>query len=343
MRRRFTSIRDEDHRSAYFELLLHETVRRLGGNLTVEPSVAGTSKTPDFLVALGGTRFYIEAMVSHATEGDFANSPAFDIVTEYIQDMRIPGYLISLTFSSLPSQLPRKASIEAQMARLIGAQQSANPMKQLYEDGFHSLAMGFLEIDDAYVRIRLTPIPERERPVGDDGNVIRFGGGPLESVVPKWREAIRGKAKAKEIGQYDAPCVVAVNVFDGFVNIANQGVRAVYGSPPPPRTTENESRHFPASNWQGGLWAGSDEKSWRDNLAAVWMFKFAEPVQDSPSGAQDCLFLGPSGATLLPEDFVQLTSARTADGSVDWIEGLPLDELLGVPRLSRDGRYTPAA
>ena len=341
MRRRFTSNRDEDHRSAYFELLLHEAVRRLGGNLTVEPSVAGTDKTPDFRVELGGTRFYLEAMVNHATEGDFANSPAFDIVTEYIQDMRIPEYLISLAFSSVPSQLPTKASVEAQMARLIRAQESDNPGRQLYEDGFHSLATGFLELDDAYARIRLTSISEEERPVGHGRNVIRFGGGPMESVVPKWREAIRAKAKAKEIKQYDAPCVIAFNVFDGFVDIANQGLLAVHGTRIQRPTIEDESRDHSASHRQGGLWAGSGAKSWRDNLAAVWMFKFAEPVQDSPSGAQDCLFLGPSSAIQLPEDFSQVTRARTVDGNVEWIEGIALDELLKVPRLPRGERYTP--
>ena len=61
---RLRSPRDDQHRSAFFELLLHRVLLALGHGIpAVEPKLAHTWKTPDFLIeSREGERFYMEAV-----------------------------------------------------------------------------------------------------------------------------------------------------------------------------------------------------------------------------------------------------------------------------------------
>lgn len=307
---RFTSKRDEDHRSAYFELLLHELLLQLGATLTVHPSVPGTSKRPDFLVDLEGTRFYLEAMVNYARDDNFGESPIIDEVCDWIDSMDIPDYLIHIFFSDIPANTPSKAGIIAQIEQFIKASDERND----------TIYLDFLKIDDVYARVRLYPRPGKEQAANRRRNVIRSTGGVARSLVPKWHESVRDKAKSKEIERYDAPCVIAINVMDGFAKIRDQGVQAVYGM-----ADHSERR--------SGLWTGASGSSWRDNLSAVWMFELVGTVQASPSGVEDYLLLKPSVAQQLPTRLTQMNHIKLEHGALKGFDGLVLDELLEVPHI----------
>ena len=140
--RRFTSVEDSDHRGAYFELLLHELLVRLGCTVTVHPTISGTTKRPDFLVSLGDSRFYLEAMVTHAKEADFGDSPIWDAVSDLINEMVIPDYFVNVIFSEVPSRMPTKESIYAQIKRLVQLSNLEVTRQQLYKEGHDSLAVG---------------------------------------------------------------------------------------------------------------------------------------------------------------------------------------------------------
>src|SRR5574337_173766 len=65
LRSRFRDSRDENHSSAFFELLLHELMQRLGCRVEIHPVLKGTARTPDFLLeSENGERFYLEAAVA---------------------------------------------------------------------------------------------------------------------------------------------------------------------------------------------------------------------------------------------------------------------------------------
>lgn len=318
--RRFTSKRDEHHRSAYFELLLHEVLTRMGAKLTIEPSVPGTTKTPDFLVELDGDRFFLEAMVSHAKESEFDESPILDTVCEWIQEMEVLDYLVHISLSGTPSYMPTRASISDQITQLVRLSNHQTTRQQLFDGGYHSLASGFLEIADAYARVRL--IPRAEEHVGVVGlrNVIRSSGGVMQDVAPVWRESIRRKARHKDLHLYDAPCVIVIDVLDGFARIGDKGAQAVYGV-------------GGDSGPQSGVWNDANTVSWRDNLAAVWMFNYVEPVQASPTGIEDCLMLSSSMEQLLPTSLEQVNHIKPENGELHWRGGISLDELLDVTEI----------
>lgn len=321
--RRFTSKRDKEHQSAYFELLLHEVLTCMGAKLTLEPSVPGTSKTPDFLVELDGDRFYVEAMVNYAKENNLLDSPIFDIVCEWIDEMDIPEYLVHIFLSAQPTCMPTNASISAQITRLIQLENNEVTRQQLFEAGHHSSTIGFLEIADAYARVNLVPRAAEHVGVAGLPNVVRSTGGVMLDVATEWRESIRRKAKSKDMHLYDAPCVLAVDVMDGFARIGDKGLQAVYGA-------DNGFAR------QGGIWKNANAGSWRDKLAAVWMFHYVEPVQASPSGIEDCLLLSPSIEQALPKSLRDLTQIRPENGEFQGHDGVSLDQLLGVPDIPYD-------
>lgn len=67
---RLRSRRDDQHRSAFFELLLHRLLGSLGHRiLAIEPKLPHTSKSPDFLVeSAEGARFYLEGISAQGAD-----------------------------------------------------------------------------------------------------------------------------------------------------------------------------------------------------------------------------------------------------------------------------------
>jgi len=227
---RFTSKRDNDHRGAYFELLIHELLLRLGGTVTVHPELARTRNKPDFLVELEGIRLYLEATVSHANQIATGDNPKWESVCDTINEMDIPNHFFYISFSDVPSETPAKRVVFAQIQRLVQLSNGEITRQQLYEDGHHSLAAGFIELSDAYARVRLSPRLAEHVGRSDLPNVMRTGVVGEYDLAQRWRESIRNKAKEKELEEYDAPCIVAIDVMDGFARIGDKGVQAAYGN-----------------------------------------------------------------------------------------------------------------
>src|SRR5258706_4304229 len=63
---RFRSTIDDQHRSAFFELFLHELMLTRGHKvLAIEPTLAHTPRSPDYLVeSSAGSLFYLEGVIA---------------------------------------------------------------------------------------------------------------------------------------------------------------------------------------------------------------------------------------------------------------------------------------
>src|SRR5690348_7563210 len=62
LRQRFRSRDDEQFRSAFLELYLHEALLRAGYSVAIHPSVAKSSQRPDFRAEREGQVLYMEAV-----------------------------------------------------------------------------------------------------------------------------------------------------------------------------------------------------------------------------------------------------------------------------------------
>src|SRR3712207_8522149 len=53
---------------AFFEVYLHECLRRMGYSVTCHPELEGTSRRPDFLAKKGGRSIFVEARSASASD-----------------------------------------------------------------------------------------------------------------------------------------------------------------------------------------------------------------------------------------------------------------------------------
>jgi hypothetical protein len=69
---RFRSNIDDQHRAAFFELFLHQFILRRGHKvIAIEPKLAHTTKSPDFLLkSADGSRYYLEAVTATGRSKD---------------------------------------------------------------------------------------------------------------------------------------------------------------------------------------------------------------------------------------------------------------------------------
>lgn len=116
---RLRSSDDTQHRSAFFELFLHELLVRLRCRVEIHPSVAGTSKSPDFLVEsnIGGL-FYLEAVVASGESREEASTRAISSRLHDILDrLDSPNFFIGWKVRSCTLTPPAARKIKAFLKR----------------------------------------------------------------------------------------------------------------------------------------------------------------------------------------------------------------------------------
>jgi hypothetical protein len=106
LRTRLRSTLDREHEGAFFELLLHELLTRLGGEVVVHPSVGPTSsKTPDFLVTTPGSgSFYLEAaLVTDESPRQASGQRRMNRVLDMIEEVDSPDFFVSVECDDPPA------------------------------------------------------------------------------------------------------------------------------------------------------------------------------------------------------------------------------------------------
>ncbi|MEO6504354.1 MAG: hypothetical protein ABIQ09_20900 [Jatrophihabitantaceae bacterium] len=91
-------LRDQDDRQfngAFFELYLHESLRRAGYQITCHPKLSGTTRRPDFLVSRDGDAFYLEAKTIGGA-GDVAQGNRLKTVYDALNRLVSPNFFLSV-------------------------------------------------------------------------------------------------------------------------------------------------------------------------------------------------------------------------------------------------------
>lgn len=213
--RRIRSRGERLHRSAVFELILHDLLLRHGFHiLEIEPELPN-GRAPDFLVeAADGIRFYLEATIAW---GEAAADPGADRrmmdALQAIDDVTSPNFFLSLHTRGTPARQVAmgrlRRDVQAFVDRLdydavVDAVENnrPTPVYQAEIEGLHIL---------------IEPIPKNLRGQGG-GRAI--GGRMLPGGVVRPHEAIASaiRGKAGRYGELDLPYVVAVNALETYAN-----------------------------------------------------------------------------------------------------------------------------
>ncbi len=209
LRGEFRSKRPANHYGAFFELVVHEVLRRLRCEVSVEEEL-GSGK-PDFLVAApGGDRFLVEATaVSPASI--LTHGPLLEAVIDELNELHCPEFFLRLADSGELTTTPPlrdvRRRVQAWLDRLdcsaveraMAAGEGA-PTFDVHHNGWK------LSIE-ARPRSKAARGREGYRPVG----ISPTRGGFVDSASPLRDAAMR---KGKKYPEVDLPFIVAVDALD---------------------------------------------------------------------------------------------------------------------------------
>lgn len=210
---RFRSDDDVAHHSAVFELLLHEALLCVGATIeAVEPKLAHTDRSPDFLVrSPDGERFYLEAtLATGMTDTDRRSKRLFDAAVQAANEVTSTQFLLSARFSGMPSgpiRLRRlRASVESWLETL-----DYDQVKALGDDAIANDPPFRHEENNLTVELWPIPLKDPGKPV-ERAIGMQWGSAWSKTVGGALRSALNGKAR--RYGNLDLPYVIAVNGLD---------------------------------------------------------------------------------------------------------------------------------
>ncbi|WKG01252.1 hypothetical protein [Mycolicibacterium sp. HK-90] len=205
---RLRSRDNEQFRSAYLELYLHESLLRARYEIVVHPEVPGTTRRPDFLAVRGNERLYVEAVAPGATPAAKAAAGRRAVLFDTVNRLQDPNFILWLDRLVDGPRPPRAARLRGELSRWLRRLDpdapwtaDAAPRYDWREDGWE-------------VGLKALPKKLEARGLRPESRVIGIYGRSEASFVDD-APAIRGALAAKHhgYGDLDAPFVIAVGTY----------------------------------------------------------------------------------------------------------------------------------
>lgn len=199
---------NEQFRSAYLELYLHESLLRAGYEIVVHPEVPGTTRRPDFLAVRGDERLYVEAIAPGSTAAAKAAAGRRAVLFDTVNRLQDPNFILWLDHLVDGPRPPRAARLRGELRQWLrrldpDAAWTADdaPRYDWREDGWEAGLKAF-------------PKKFEARGLRPDSRVIGIYGHSEASFVDD-APIIRGALDAKhnEYGDLDAPFVIAIGTY----------------------------------------------------------------------------------------------------------------------------------
>ena len=215
---RLRSADDDQHKSAFFELSLHELLLQSDYEVRSHPTVIGSPKTPDFLVTSAtGESFYIEAaLVTDTPRHEVAAGRRRSRVLDAIDEIESEFYININTAKEFEFDPPIRPLLNS-LRRWLDTLEPAGVSAAIAANGFGAAPR--LSESHGGCDIEFEAIPESSSSAGRDVRTLGFvnvGQGAI--VTPQ--KAIRNKIveKARKYGSLDRPYVLAINATGMFAN-----------------------------------------------------------------------------------------------------------------------------
>lgn len=119
LRQRFRSRDDEQFRSAFLELYLHESLVRAGYAVTIHPDVRGTSRRPDFLAQRDDLRFFIEAIAPGSNPARKAAAKRRSVLLDTVNRLGDPNFMLILDELKEGTSPPSSARLRHDLQRWL--------------------------------------------------------------------------------------------------------------------------------------------------------------------------------------------------------------------------------
>jgi hypothetical protein len=322
LRRRFES----SFAAAFFELAIHEVLRRIGARVSVHPEVPGADTRPDYLAAFpDGSEVLVEVVVAHDESAEAAAEAARrNQLWDEINKLTSPNFFLRIAdFQLLTNEQPSGRRIRAFLKRELNKFDPDQVIAEAELGGPRALPT--LPYRDPKVSIDFTLVPKS--PEGRTRQLRPIGIYPMESRWGGSRLAIRNAVdrKATRYGLPHCPFVVALNCTSPWGSEKEDAVDALFGSEAVVLSLDNLAptmRRNPDGAWFGPNGAQNTR------VSAVL---FGNLVLWGLHTSTFRLFLNPWAANPLAADSWRLPLARPVDGRLHWEEGSSPGEIYQLP------------
>jgi hypothetical protein len=217
LRARLRSNSSDAFGGAFWELYQHETLTRMGFDLTLHPVMLGTTKRPDFLARRQGeTGFYLEATLASPSREERAAKRRLGAVLDLLNDLSTPSFFLGVEIEKQGPVAPATGRLRKDLVKWLNgldadaliAESHRNASRHAHEHVW----------EEAGWRIEFTPIPKSREHRGQPGRAIGMSSEGARFVDTKsgLRRAIR--EKAGHYGRPDRPYVLAVLIEDEYTD-----------------------------------------------------------------------------------------------------------------------------
>jgi hypothetical protein len=122
VRERFRSARPDQHYAAWWELYVHNLLRSMGFEVTIHPTIPGTTGHPDFLAERSDDSFYVEAatvfsgIVAPGRRGRLEAA-----VQDIINEIDASNFMITLSYDRVGTTMPKGSAIKGPIEAFLTA------------------------------------------------------------------------------------------------------------------------------------------------------------------------------------------------------------------------------
>jgi hypothetical protein len=304
----------EDFHAAFFELLLHELLLRLGHKVAVHPTLPGVTTQPDFLATEAGSgNTFVEArIVNDKSASESATDREISAFCDEVNRLRMKGFTIWLRRVDIPSgKHPSGKRFRNFVEDLVNQLDPVATRIEAEATGFRHLEFVCYEDGGSIIEFALIPQPlaaqeEAVSPIGIYPGKSRWG-----TCAPAISKAL--KRKGGKYGNLNQAFVVAVNSMSEWNAGRDDFREALFG-------------HY-ESKKTGGYWGKAESPAHR-RVSAV-LAGSLNPY--NLHVAELVLWKNPWASHPYCAPLDRMPRAEFRNGQVDYIEGLELGEVLGIP------------
>ena len=315
----------ENALGAWFELLLHELLSRLGIRVEVI-DIDNTDRTPDFLASHGYRSCYIEATTVNPRDNPSELDSNLVDALRMLNEMSSSDFQIRLIVNGRIRRPLSRNELNEKFGKMLRENDRDTVQKRMQEMG--EWAAPSVEIKEEGWRLRgeLVPISPEQQRVGKPQELIIGPVGTFSGdASPEVQKRVSNKAG--KYGDLYVPLIVAANVIDVRFDREAE-VAALFGA--------EQIRYFPNHpeipdqliRKPDGVWVRGGYKPRYTRLAGVIMFNGFLPWD--PRGSV-CVYVNPFGSnTEFPQPLYYLPQAVVEDRRLNWTKGIDVEILLAT-------------
>lgn len=215
---------DEGHfRSAFWELYLHEFLRRLGYSVEVHPELETEGdKSPDFLARHPEDKNILVEAASTKKKTEEPSGPGQqkDEIIDAINELSHPCFRLRLGESNLrswPEEPPSRNRVQSELRQWLETL-DYEPLRTMFEErGIEAMPEKKFDLRGWEVTFTAIPKPESQRG-SEDERIIGLQNTGVQWVDTSTPIRKRIRDKAGRYGDVERPYVVAVNIADPMID-----------------------------------------------------------------------------------------------------------------------------